>query len=80
MRQIVLEFISQPNSNAAFNEVSPGLLNLVRNTIRKGQQTGEFTRRIEPETAALALVAAWNATRTEAVAMINRIQVTRLIG
>jgi AcrR family transcriptional regulator len=61
MRQIVLEFISQPNSNASFNEVSPGLLNLVRNAIRSGQNAGEFSRRIEPETAALALVAAWNA-------------------
>ena len=61
MRQIVLEFISQPNSNASFNEVSPGLLNLVRNTIRGGQNSGEFTHKIGPETAALALVAAWNA-------------------
>lgn len=61
MRQIVLEFISQPNSGASFNEVSPGLLKLVGKIIRQGQQAGEFSRRIEPETAALALVAAWNA-------------------
>ena len=61
MRQIVLEFISQPNSGAGFNEVSPGLLDLVGKIIRQGQMTAEFSRRIEPETAALALIAAWNA-------------------
>lgn len=61
MRQIVLEFISQPNSGAGFNEVSPGLLNLVGKIVRDGQRTAEFSRRIEPETAALALIAAWNA-------------------
>lgn len=61
MRQIVLELISQPASGAAFNEVSPGLLSLVRNVIRDGQKSGQFSRTIEPETAALALVAAWNA-------------------
>lgn len=61
MRQIVLEFISQPNSSSDFNEVSPGLLKLVGKIIRTAQQSGEFSRRIEPETAALALVAAWNA-------------------
>ncbi|MEQ1752643.1 MAG: TetR/AcrR family transcriptional regulator [Micropepsaceae bacterium] len=61
MRQIVLEFISQPNSGSGFNEVSPGLLNLVGKIIRAGQQSGEFSRRIAPETAALALIAAWNA-------------------
>jgi AcrR family transcriptional regulator len=61
MRQIVLEFISQPASGAAFNEVSPGLLGLVGTIIANGQTTGEFTSRIAPETAALALVAAWNA-------------------
>ena len=61
MRQIVLEFISQPNSGAGFNEVSPGLLDLVGKIIRQGQQSAEFSRRIEPETAALALIAAWNA-------------------
>lgn len=61
MRQIVLEFISQPSSNASFNEVSPGLLNLVKNCIESGQRSGQFLGKIEPETAALALVAAWNA-------------------
>jgi len=61
MRQIVLEFIAQPASGAAFNEVSPGLLGLVGTIIRDGQTSGEFTPRIAPETAALALVAAWNA-------------------
>lgn len=61
MRQIVLEFIGQPNAGADFNEVSPGLLNLVARTIRTGQQSGEFSGGISPETAALALVAAWNA-------------------
>jgi len=61
MRQIVLEFISQPNSGVGFNEVSPGLLDLVGKIIRDGQRAAEFSRRIEPETAALALVAAWNA-------------------
>ncbi len=61
MRQIVLEFISQPNVGADFNEISPGLLELVAKTIRKGQLGGEIPARITPETAALALVAAWNA-------------------
>jgi AcrR family transcriptional regulator len=61
MRQIVLELISQPASGATFNEVSPGLLTLVGKIIREGQLAGEFSRKIEPETAALALVAAWNA-------------------
>jgi AcrR family transcriptional regulator len=61
MRQIVLEFIAQPASGAAFNEVSPGLLGLVGSIIRDGQRAGEFTVRIAAETAALALVAAWNA-------------------
>jgi AcrR family transcriptional regulator len=61
MRQIVLELISQPASGATFNEVSPGLLTLVGGIIAGGQKTGEFSRKIEPETAALALVAAWNA-------------------
>jgi AcrR family transcriptional regulator len=61
MRQIVLEFISQPNTGSDFNEVSPGLLKLVGNIIRTGQRTHEFAERIAPETAALALIAAWNA-------------------
>lgn len=61
MRQIVLELISQPASGATFNEVSPGLLTLVGNVIREGQKSAQFNRMIEPETAALALVAAWNA-------------------
>jgi AcrR family transcriptional regulator len=61
MRQIVAELIAQPASGAAFNEVSTGLLSIVGNVIRDGQKTDEFSRKIEPETAALALVAAWNA-------------------
>lgn len=61
MRQIVLELISQPASGATFNEVSPGLLTLVGNVVRDGQRKNEFGAKIEPETAALALVAAWNA-------------------
>ena len=61
MRQIVLEFISQPNSGSGFNEVSPGLLNLVGKIISAGQHSGEFSLKIAPETAALALIAAWNA-------------------
>lgn len=61
MRQIVLELISQPASGATFNEVSPGLLVLVSDIIRDGQKSGEFSSKIEPETAALALIAAWNA-------------------
>ncbi len=61
MRQIVLELISQPASGATFNEVSPGLLTVVGNVVRDGQKSGEFSSKIEPETAALALVAAWNA-------------------
>lgn len=61
MRQIVLEFISQPNSGASFNEVSPGLLDLAGKIIQNGQRAAEFSRSIEPETAALALIAAWNA-------------------
>ena len=61
MRQIVLELISQPASGATFNEVSPGLLTVVGTVIHDGQKSGEFSLKIEPETAALALVAAWNA-------------------
>jgi AcrR family transcriptional regulator len=61
MRQIVLELISQPASGATFNEVSPGLLTVVGTVVRDGQKSGEFSSKIEPETAALALVAAWNA-------------------
>jgi AcrR family transcriptional regulator len=61
MRQIVLEFIAQPAAVAGFNEVSPGLLGVVATIIREGQKTGEFAAIIAPETAGLALVAAWNA-------------------
>lgn len=61
MRQIVLELISQPASGATFNEVSPGLLTLVASVIGQGQKSGEFDTKIASETAALALVAAWNA-------------------
>lgn len=61
MRQIVLEFIAQPASGAGFNEVSPGLLGVAGAVIRDGQKAGEFSTKIAPETAALALVAAWNA-------------------
>jgi len=61
MRQIVLEFIAQPAAATAFNEVSPGLLGLVAGIIREGQKSGKFASRIAPETAGLALVAAWNA-------------------
>ena len=61
MRQIVLEFLSQPASGASFNEVSPGLLGVVATIIRDGQKSNEFSPRIAPETAGLALVAAWNA-------------------
>jgi hypothetical protein len=62
MQQIVLEFVSKRDPAPSFNEVAPGLLDLVARTIRKGQQRDEFLGRIEPEIAALALVAAWNAT------------------
>jgi AcrR family transcriptional regulator len=61
MRQIVLEFIAQPASGASFNEVSPGLLGVVASIIGEGQTTGAFAPKIAPETAGLALVAAWNA-------------------
>jgi AcrR family transcriptional regulator len=61
MRQIVLEFISQPATTASFNEVSPGLLGLVAKIIADGQKQREFTDGIAAETAGLALVAAWNA-------------------
>lgn len=61
MRQIVLELISQPASGATFNDVSTGLLRVVGTVVRDGQKSGEFSSKIEPETAALALVAAWNA-------------------
>ena len=61
MRQVVLELISQPASGAAFNEVSPGLISMVGEIVRDGQKSGEFADRIGPETAALALVAGWNA-------------------
>ena len=61
MRQIVLEFVSQSNASASFNEVSPGLLELVGKTIQTGQKNGEFLSTIAPETAAIALVSAWNA-------------------
>ena len=61
MRQIVIEFIAQPSSAAVFNEVSPGLLGVVATIIRDGQKAAEFAPIIAPETAGLALVAAWNA-------------------
>lgn len=61
MRQIVLEFIAQPTSEVSFAEVSPGLLGVVAGIIREGQKSEEFAHRIAPETAGLALVAAWNA-------------------
>jgi len=61
MRQIVLEFIAQPASATAFNEVSPGLLGIVAGIIREGQKKSQFAAKIAPETAGLALVAAWNA-------------------
>jgi len=62
MQQIVLEFVSKRDPAPSFNEVAPGLLDLVARTIRRGQERSEFLGRIEPEIAALALVAAWNAT------------------
>lgn len=61
MRQIVLEFVSQSNAAASFNEVSPGLQELVGKAIHRGQNSGEFLSTIPPETAALGLIAAWNA-------------------
>jgi len=61
MRQIVREFIAQPASAAVFNEVSPGLLGVVSSIMREGQKSNAFTTKIAPETAGLALVAAWNA-------------------
>lgn len=61
MRQVVLELISQPASGASFNEVSPGLITMVGEIVRDGQKAGEFADRIASETAALALVAGWNA-------------------
>jgi AcrR family transcriptional regulator len=61
MRQIVLEFIAQPASGASFNEASPGLLTVVATIIAEGQASGAFTAKITPETAGLALIAAWNA-------------------
>ncbi|MFN9780890.1 MAG: TetR/AcrR family transcriptional regulator [Alphaproteobacteria bacterium] len=61
MQQIVLEFVTRRDPAPSFNEVAPGLLDLVARTIRKGQQSGDFLGRIEPEIAALSLVAAWNA-------------------
>lgn len=61
MQQIVLEFVTRRDPAPSFNEVAPGLLDLVARTIRKGQHAGEFLGRIEPEIAALSLVAAWNA-------------------
>jgi AcrR family transcriptional regulator len=61
MRQIVMEFISQPTFATSFNEVSPGLLGVVGGIIRDGQKRGEFAAKIAPETAGLGLVAAWNA-------------------
>lgn len=60
MRQMLLEFISQPNDASDMNDMSLGLLALTVNVVRHGQETGEFSRATPPETAALALVAAWN--------------------
>ena len=60
MHQIVLEFVSKSDAVTSFNEVAPGLLDLVGQTIKRGQLRGEFSGRFEPEIVALALVAAWN--------------------
>ena len=60
MHQIVLEFVSKSSTVTSFNEVAPRLLDLVGQTIRRGQLRGEFSGRFEPETVALTLVAAWN--------------------
>ena len=60
MHQIVLEFVSKSDAVTSFNEVAPGLLDLVGQTIQRGQIRGEFSGRVEPKIAALTLVAAWN--------------------
>jgi AcrR family transcriptional regulator len=61
MHEVVLEFVSKSEGVTSFNEVAPGLLDLVGQTIRRGQARGEFLGSIEPKIVALALVAAWNA-------------------
>jgi AcrR family transcriptional regulator len=61
MNQIIVHFVSAAATSTSFNEVAPGLVDIVSQTIRKGQQRGEFLAGIRPEIASLALVASWNA-------------------
>ena len=61
MRQIVLEFISQPASGATFNEVFARPIERGRLDHRRWSEIRRVRAKIEPETAGLALVAAWNA-------------------
>ena len=61
MHQIIVQFVSTAAASTSFNEVAPGLVDIVGQTIRRGQEQGEFLGSIKPEIASLALVASWNA-------------------
>jgi AcrR family transcriptional regulator len=61
MRQLVTEFVAQPASMAAFSEVNQGLVDLVADVIRDGQESQEFDARLDPHVVGLSLVSAWNA-------------------
>lgn len=61
MRQLVTEFVAQPASMAAFSDVNEGLVELVANVIREGQNAREFDARLDPHIVGLSLVSAWNA-------------------
>jgi AcrR family transcriptional regulator len=61
MHQIVVQFVSTAATSTSFNEVAPGFVDIVSQTIRQGQERGEFLGSIKPDIASLALVASWNA-------------------
>jgi len=61
MRQLVTEFVAQPASMAAFSDVNEGLVELVANVIREGQNSREFDARLDPQIVGLSLVSTWNA-------------------
>jgi len=61
MRKMVGDFLNQPSLPAAATKANEGILDLIANIIRDGQQSGEFSSLVAPHLVAAALVASWGA-------------------
>ncbi|AWZ02139.1 HTH-type transcriptional repressor KstR [Rhodobiaceae bacterium] len=59
MRKMVREFLNQPSLPEAATEANEGLLDLITNIVREGQQAREFGSKVAPDLVAAALVASW---------------------